>query len=259
MKKTSKILLFVMALLIFSHVLVQPSFATGSAAALTREDAVALFDQAIECIHVLQFVTPFFDTLDDTDNTGYFDYSVYGNGKSFNGEHYFMVNKNHKYGTLDKTKAWAEGIFTQNLASEYVKKNIYYQSIGYSGENFLYDDNGNLWKKIFGGQFGFETKYNVLKFSSDSNHAVLTVESLEKHMAPRNMVTNTVKFEKTSAGWRVAESGYFNYYLGIAPPDGSPNTGDVTAARAAVFTAGAVLAAAVPALILTVKHRREEE
>ncbi len=40
--------------------------------------------------------------------------------------------------------------------------------------------------------------------------------------------------------------------------EGSPSTGDGTVSRAAVFTAGAVLAAAVPALIMTVKHRREE-
>ncbi len=39
----------------------------------------------------------------------------------------------------------------------------------------------------------------------------------------------------------------------------SPETGDETVARAAVFAAGAVLAAAVPALILTVKHRRKEK
>ncbi len=45
----------------------------------------------------------------------------------------------------------------------------------------------------------------------------------------------------------------------VAPPDGSPETGDGTAARAAVFAAGAVLAAAVPALILTVKRRRKEK
>ncbi len=41
--------------------------------------------------------------------------------------------------------------------------------------------------------------------------------------------------------------------------EGSPSTGDGTASRAAVFTAGAVLAAAIPALILTVKHRKKEE
>ncbi len=40
--------------------------------------------------------------------------------------------------------------------------------------------------------------------------------------------------------------------------EGSPSTGDETASRAAVFTAGVVLAAAVPALILTAKRRREE-
>ncbi len=39
----------------------------------------------------------------------------------------------------------------------------------------------------------------------------------------------------------------------------SPETGDGTVARAAVFAAGAVLAAAVPSLILTVKHRRKEK
>ena len=40
---------------------------------------------------------------------------------------------------------------------------------------------------------------------------------------------------------------------------GSPDTGDGTAARVALFAAGAVIAAAVPALVLTVKRRREEE
>ncbi len=45
----------------------------------------------------------------------------------------------------------------------------------------------------------------------------------------------------------------------VAPPDGSPETGNGTAARAAVFAVGAVLAAAVPALIMTAKRRRKEK
>ncbi len=258
MKKTSKILLFVMALLILSNSFAQPSLAADSTDDFTREDSVALFEKALDCFHVLQFVTPFFDTLDCTDNTGYFDYSVYGNGKMFNGEQYFMVNKNHQYGTLEKNRSWAESIFVRDLADNYIK-NIIYPNEVIENKNFLYDENGNLLKWISGRQLGLTTKYNILGFRSDGNRAVLTVESWKKFSIPAKMVANTVKFEKTDAGWRVAESGYFNYYLGIAQPDGSPETGDGTSARVAVFTAGAVLAAAVPALILTVKHRRKEK
>ena len=78
-------------------------------------------------------------------------------------------------------------------------------------------------------------------------------------MAPTNMVTNTVNFVKTDVGWRIAESGYFNYYLRLAPPDGSPDTGDSTAAHASLFAAGAMLTAVVSTLTLTVKRRRDEE
>ncbi len=222
----------------------------------TRDDAVALFEKAIECVDILQFGEPYYS---DNEETEYFDYSVYKRGRDFDGYTYFMVNKNHTYGTLDKTMAWAECIFTQDLASEYVKNNIYHQHIGYKGENFLYDDEGNLWKLIYTGLVGLITNYNVLSFRSDGNRAVLTVESRRPLKYPEELVANTVNFVKTDAGWRVAESGYFNYYLDIAPPDGSPETGDVTAARAAVFNAGALLAAVVPALMLTVKHRRKEE
>ncbi len=255
MKKTSKILLFVMSLLIFSHAFDPPSVAVDSTSDFTREDAVALFEKAIECVDILQFGEPYYS---DNEETEYFDYSVYKRGRDFDGYTYFMVNKNHTYGTLDKTMAWAECIFTQDLASEYVKNNIYHQYIGYKGENFLYDDEGNLWKLIYTGLVGLITNYNVLSFRSDGNRAVLTVESRRPLKYPEELVANTVNFVKTDAGWRVAESGYFNYYLDIAPPDGSPETGDETASRAAVFTAGAVLAAVVPAMMLTVKRRREE-
>ncbi len=257
MKKTSKILLFVMSLLIFSHAFVPPSVAVDSSDALTHDDAVALFEKAIECYDILQFTEPY--SIGTEDNIGYLDYSVYDNGKSFNGEHYFMVNKNHKYGTLDKTRAWAESIFVRDLAGKYIKK-VYCSPGEHEYENYLYDDSGNLWKYIYSWQVGHDTRYNILGFQGDNFRAVLTVESPVKRPFPENdTVTNTVNFVKTSAGWRVAESGYFNYYLGIAPPDGSPETGDGTAARAAVFAAGAVLVAAVPALIMTVKRRREEE
>ncbi len=230
----------------------------GSAAEtenFAREDAIKLFEQARECFNILQDSIPYYT---DNEETEYFDYSVYKRGKDFNGITYFMVNKNHQYGTLEKTTSWAEDIFVRNLADHYVK-NVIFDNRVYENENYLYDKNGYLWKRIIGRQSGLPLKYNVLSFRCDGNYAVLTVESRKKFSIPAKMVANTVKFEKTDAGWRVAESGYFNYYLGIAPPDGSPETGDVTVARAAVFAAGAVLAAAVPALILTAKRRRKEK
>ncbi len=256
MKKTSKILLFVMALLLLSNSLVQPSVAADNADAFTREDAVALFEKAIECYDILQFAYPYYS---DNEETEYFDYSFYKNPKIINGEFYCMVNKNHKYGSLDKTIAWAESLFTQDIANKYVKI-VYLPTSDGEKENYLFDSEGNLWKNIYGWQVGHNTRYNILGFQGDNSRAVLTVESPVKRPFPENdTVTNTVNFVKTDAGWRVAESGYFNYYLGIAPPDRSPETGDGTVARAAVFAVGAALAAAVPALILTAKRRREEK
>ncbi len=79
--------------------------------------------------------------------------------------------------------------------------------------------------------------------------------------------TAEISFIKTEAGWRIDECPLvsaleheipFDTYYKDHPAQ-APATGDETAARAAVFAAGAVLAAVVPALILTVKRRRKEK
>lgn len=72
----------------------------------------------------------------------------------------------------------------------------------------------------------------------------------------------TIKFVKTQEGWRVSGGDVFDFmrsYPALNPFNvQSPETGDENGVRAAWLGAGAVLAAAIPAVMLTVSRRKKK-
>ncbi len=270
MKRLASVLTLV--LVISMTIGVCPVGAAG-AEDFTREDAVTLFEKAMEYCRYMQGDEGFFagnernealvlfHVVPDTGEiiapiSKKFDASTYGE-KYNQPREYSMINPNHKYGSWDKIKAWGESIFTARMASEIMMYVVFYPNRYEEAtlENLRIESDGTLWidDHVGTGFFGYR---NCSDFSVDGNHAVLKLEG-RKGVYGDDWYDTEVKFVKTSNGWRVAPSEFFIRHLTITS-EYSPETGDGTAARAAVFAAGAVLAAAVPALMLASKRRREE-
>ncbi len=242
----------------------------------TREDAIVLFKKAMECIGVLRDWGKYSFDRDPREAFAWFDiiYDDSGNIRactllyknfdvSSSGEKYGLsivynkVNPSHKYGSIDKIKAWAESVFTARMANEVVMNNSWNYDLV---ENLRVDEDGTLWIKDATGRLTSPRYRNYLDFTVDGNRAVLKLEGKKRdnYYDIDNWYEMEIRYVKTSDGWRVAPSEFFTEYYSYITDEDSPETVDGTAARAAVFAAGAVLAAAVPALIMTVKHRREE-
>ncbi len=282
MKKA--LILVLPILLVFP--LVSFSVVAAGADPLTADEAYNIFWGALECLSYIQNNADEHDYYDfefiyddhggftidhsrvvkfttSTDGKPYKDNAPYQHGSK--SESYLGVRSDWKYQTTDDWLNYARMHFTEELAQEMTFTWNSRKNYPVPIENFRYDDNGKLVKYYlgYGAQaYPNDPKYfvNYRDYRCAGDTASFTLTKLHWFTGAAYRDFDVV-LKRTESGWRLSECSFIAYSLGDISARGetSPETGDGTAARAAVFTVGAVLAAAVPALILTVKHRRKEK
>ena len=200
----------------------------------------------------------------DSDSNGV----PYADGKSFYyinygkgfGDEYFI-------GAYQKTYELFKKCMTPELAERMTKN---FQVPGGPDVEFIRRDSDGNWYRLFLIRpFGFI--HEVKSIESDGAKAqakfrtdIIIIDlnyrdrGFNEPMALHVTTDCTVDLVYTADGWRMSGGDIFDYICDYAASSPSPETGDDNGVRAAWLGAAAVLAAAIPAVMLTVSRRKKK-
>ena len=247
--------------------------------ALTYDDALDIFKNARECMSHIQH--PFdefqhmYNVVKDMgadgsytireDNVRAFSTSTSGESYSKNGQwkksyNYLDLDPECKYLTVDAWKEYAKQYYVDNIADEMTSFHHPREKRAVPIEIFRYDSDGILLKYYEGygtqnDSFNPVTYHDFRDFRCNGEEASLIFTRTSGVTQLSN--DYRVLFVKTDSGWKIGECSFVAWALGDSAT--SPMTGDEKGERAVMFAAGAVVAAAVPAAILTLTRKRRKD